>query len=173
MHFKIYEKTNNQQKLSQGVIASSSTNLNEIIVGFTPKFSTISNNTTTVSLYKDPETIFSTTTNKKLVKIPANTFIKEIYFYGKNNFNLASSEKFNIGFGDLNSKPNNSNNFIIDGTSVIANSPKGGYRNFSSDKPTGENDIMHIPSPSFLNIFFSLKPATGLLKVVLILETLK
>jgi hypothetical protein len=167
MHFKIYDK-NNYQKKSQVAIPSS-TNQNTII-GFTPKFSSIPNNTTAVSLYKDSETIFSTTANKKLVQIPANTFIKEIYFFGKNNFN---SDKFNIGFGDLNSKNNDSNNLIVDGTSVIANLPKGGYRNFSSHKATGDNDIIHISSRSFLNLSFTTKPTSGYLKVVLVLETLK
>lgn len=171
MPFKIHEKIQNNyiQKSTQ---LSLPTNLNHI-VGFTPKISSVPNTMTIISLYKDPEVIFSTTSNKKLVKIPSNTLIKEIYFYGKNGFDLTGTEKFSIGFGDLNSKPNSGNNFIIDGTSAISNSLKGGYRNFASNKFTGENEMFLVSSQSFLNVSFSSKYSTGFLKVVLVLETLK
>jgi hypothetical protein len=113
------------------------------MVMYTPK-----NASGTVSLVNTPNSESSRIINENLALLPPNSIIDAIEYKGYNN--LVVSGTFDIGLGQLNTGVFT---FLIeDGTSVIANSPQGGCRDFSCSNPTGANDKIIVQANRCVNI---------------------
>jgi len=113
------------------------------VVMYTPK-----NAYGSISLVKTQNSESSRVINENLALLPPNSIIDAVEYKGYNNFVV--SGKFDIGLGQLNTDV--STFLIKDGTSIIANTPQGGYRDFSDSNPTGANDKVTVQANKCVNI---------------------